>query len=72
VKDSLSRYGLQALIAAAVVLLLAGVWIRPADGVDALPGFYALTGAASVGVVVFAVRALHRVLTRPEDEYDAD
>jgi cyanate permease len=72
VNELLRRHGLRVLIVAAIALVAAGLWIRPDEGVDALPGFYALTGAAVVVVVVFAVRALHRILARAEDEYDAD
>ncbi len=66
------RLGLRTLIVAAIVLGAAGIWIRPDKGIDAMPGFYPLTGAVIVVAVVLTVRLLHRLLSRPEDEYDAD
>jgi len=70
--ELLRRHGLRILIAAAVVLGVAGLWIRPDKGIDAMPLFYPATGAVLVVALVLAVRALLRVLARPEDEYDAD
>lgn len=64
--------GLSALIVAAVALGAAGLWIRPEEGIDAMPGFYPLTGISIVVAVVLAVRVLRGWLWRPEDEYDAD
>jgi len=67
-KDRLIRY----LVVAAVVLGGVGLFIRPDSGVDRMPGFYPLTGVLIITVVVLAVRALTRLIERPEDEYDAD
>jgi len=67
-KDRLIRY----LVVAAVVLGGVGLFIRPESGVDRTPGFYPLTAVVIITLVVLAVRALTRLLERPEDEYDAD
>jgi|GEM_PF-1688575 len=67
-KDRLIRY----LLVAAVVLGGVGLFIRPESGVDRMPGFYPLTAVVIITLVVLAVRALTRLLERPEDEYDAD
>ena len=60
------------LLIAAAVLGIVGLFIRPESGVDRMPGFYPLTGISIIVLVVLGVRALARVLERPEDEYDAD
>ena len=67
-KDRLIRY----LLVAAVVLGGIGLFIRPESGVVRLAGFYPLTAVLIITLVVLAVRALTRLLERPEDEYDAD
>ena len=60
------------LVIAAVILGGIGLFIRPESAVDRMPGFYPLTGVLVITVVVLAVRALTRLIERPEDEYDAD
>jgi len=63
---------IRALALAAGLLGAIGLFVRPASGVDRMPGFYPLTGVLIITLVVLGVRVLARVLERPEDEYDAD
>ena len=66
------KHGLTLLIVFAVVLGVAGVFLRPEYGPDSPVGFYPMVGVLAVVVAVSVTRLLAPLLKRPEDEYDAD
>lgn len=63
---------LRILAALTAALVLAGLFVRPEEGPDAILLFYPIVAFAAVVVVVIAVRLLRGLLERDRDYYDAD